>query len=148
MSIYALKFQTHNFIRSMLDDGLVNEQFVYHETARLHPLRRDALLRAVTTYCLASKGLFSAITILLEQQQVDFERVTDLARGLYTRSSSIGAERVKHACAELIQASERKDKDNCSLSLYWTKNRFSCLRDKFETLVKMERSILDLENGQ
>ncbi|XP_047158577.1 histidine-containing phosphotransfer protein 2-like [Vigna umbellata] len=148
MSIHALNFQTHNFIRSMWDDGLVNEQFVYLETSRLHPLRRDALLRAVTVYTLSSKSLFSAITIQLEQQQVDFERVSELVRDLYARSSSIGAERVKHACAELIQASERKDKDYCSLALYWTKHRFSCLRGKFETLVKMERSILNLENAQ
>ncbi|QCD88061.1 histidine-containing phosphotransfer peotein [Vigna unguiculata] len=95
----------------MCDDGLVNEQFLYLETARLHPLRRDALLRTVTAYSLSSKGLFSAITSQLEQQQVDFERVSDLARDLYARSSGIGAESVKCACAELIQASERKDKD-------------------------------------
>lgn len=70
---HSLSLSHHSLIVSVTNrvllfrfsQGLVNEQFVYHETARLHPLRRDALLRAVTTYCLASKGLFSAITILL-----------------------------------------------------------------------------------
>ncbi|KAK7341973.1 hypothetical protein VNO80_24914 [Phaseolus coccineus] len=165
MAIHALKFQTHNFIRSMCDDvstcvlshhsltvsvtnrvllfqfsqGLVNEQFVNLEASREHPLRRDALVRAVTAYSLASKSLFSDITIQLEQEQVDFEKVSDLARDLYNRSSSIGAQSVTRACVELVQASDRKNKHYCSLALYWTKNRFSCLRSKFETLVKVHQ---------
>ncbi|CAJ1979165.1 unnamed protein product [Sphenostylis stenocarpa] len=136
MAIHAFKLQLHNFIRCMCDEGFVNEQFVQLEAARQHPLRRDALIRAVIAYFLSSKHLFSAITIELDKQQVDFERVNALARDFYARSCSIGAESVKQACAELIQASERKDKDNCSLTLYWTKHRFSILRSKLETLVK------------
>ncbi|KOM50572.1 hypothetical protein LR48_Vigan08g139900 [Vigna angularis] len=78
---------TNRVLLFRFSQGLVNEQFVYLETSRLHPLRRDALLRAVTVYTLSSKSLFSAITIQLEQQQVDFERVSELARDLYARSS-------------------------------------------------------------
>ncbi|KAK7335944.1 hypothetical protein VNO80_28092 [Phaseolus coccineus] len=67
MALHALKFQTHKFIRSMCDNGLVNKQFVNLEAAREHPLRRDALVRAITAYSSPpkAKSLFSDITIQL-----------------------------------------------------------------------------------
>ncbi|KAG4974333.1 hypothetical protein JHK87_031154 [Glycine soja] len=144
-NIAALKLQLYNHIRSMHDEGVVNQQFLQLQVLR-QPFRCDIILRLVTTYCNSCKDLFSSLSHQLDQERVNYERLNDLALDFYARTSSIGAEGVRRACASLIEACERKDKNGCSLALYWTKNRFSYLRGRFETLVKMERNIIYLEN--
>ncbi|RZB80310.1 histidine-containing phosphotransfer protein 1-like [Glycine soja] len=144
-NIAALKLQLYNHIRSMHDEGVVNQQFLQLQVLR-QPFRCDIILRLVTTYCNSCKDLFSSLSLQLDQERVNYERLNDLALDFYARTSSIGAEGVRRACASLIEACERKDKNGCSLALYWTKNRFSYLRGRFETLVKMERNIIYLEN--
>ncbi|XP_020214567.1 histidine-containing phosphotransfer protein 2 isoform X2 [Cajanus cajan] len=136
MAITTLKIQLHSLIRSMYDEGMVNEDFLNLQSMRLQPHRRDSVLRAVTSYCFYCRSTFSSLTSQIEQERVNFTRVGELARDFYAKTCNIGAESVRRACVELVHASEKKDKDGCYLALYWTKNRFSHLRLKFETLVK------------
>ncbi|KAL2328485.1 hypothetical protein Fmac_021912 [Flemingia macrophylla] len=136
MALTVLKIQFHCLIRSMYDEGMVNEEFLNLQSTRLLPFRRDSVLRAVTSYCFYCRNAFSTLTDQIDREGVDFERVGELALEFYAKTCIIGAESVRRACAELVHASMKKDKDGCYLALYWTKNRFSHLRVKFETLVK------------
>ncbi|RDY10273.1 hypothetical protein CR513_05235, partial [Mucuna pruriens] len=86
MTILALKLQLHTFIRSMYDEGYINEKFLNLQGLR-QPLRRDSVVRAVASYYLSCKNLFSSLTHHIDQQKVDFKKVNELARDLYTRSS-------------------------------------------------------------
>ncbi|KAJ4724770.1 putative Histidine-containing phosphotransfer protein [Melia azedarach] len=149
MSIMELPMQRsllRSFIQSMYDEGIVNDDF-YQLLAMKDTARQDYVVRAITTYCLSAQNLFSLLTYHITQPEVDYYQVDTVARDFYARTCSIGAEHVKLSCAELIQACQENDKEYCSRALYWTKNEYSKLRRKFETLVQMERKIIDLENG-
>ncbi|KAL9416445.1 hypothetical protein AB3S75_039608 [Citrus x aurantiifolia] len=135
-----------SFVQSMHEEGIVNDDF-YQLLAMKETVRQDYVVRAVTSYCLSAQNLFSHLTYHICQPEVDYHQVNTAACEFYARTSSIGAEHVKLSCAELIQACQENDKEYCSRALYWTKNEYSKLRRKFETLVQMERKIIDLENG-
>ncbi|XP_024035089.1 uncharacterized protein LOC18035062 isoform X2 [Citrus clementina] len=111
-----------SFVQSMHEEGIVNDDF-YQLLAMKETVRPDYVVRAVTSYCLSAQNLFSHLTYHICQPEVDYHQVNTAACEFYARTSS------------------------CSRALYWTKNEYSKLRRKFETLVQMERKIIDLENG-
>ncbi|XP_057452015.1 histidine-containing phosphotransfer protein 2-like [Lotus japonicus] len=122
MALTAHKNRLQCFIQSMYDEGIVNEQFFQLQSMK-EAIRPDFVVRAVTSFCL--------------KQEVNFPKVHVLARELYARTTGVGAENVKRECAELLYASEMKDKNHCYQALYRIKNEFSYLRRKLETLVQV-----------
>ncbi|CAL5361873.1 unnamed protein product [Camellia sinensis] len=59
----------------------------------------------------------------------------------------IGAEHVKIASIDILRSCQAFDKNGCIQALNQTKKEFSNLRRNLETLVQMERKVIDLENG-
>ncbi|CAL5440816.1 unnamed protein product [Camellia sinensis] len=57
------------------------------------------------------------------------------------------AEHVKIASIDILRSCQAFDKNGCIQALNQTKKEFSNLRRNLETLVQMERKIIDLENG-
>ncbi|KAJ0020996.1 hypothetical protein Pint_31930 [Pistacia integerrima] len=126
----------HNFVQSMFDEGIVSDEF-YQLLAMKDAIRQDYVVRAITSYCIYAQNLFSHLTDQISQPEVDYHQVDASAREFYARTSIIGAEHVKLSCAELIQACQGNDKEYCFRALYWTKNEYSKLRRKFETIVQV-----------
>ncbi|XP_044482703.1 histidine-containing phosphotransfer protein 1-like isoform X3 [Mangifera indica] len=124
----------YNFVQSMFDEGIVNDEF-FQLLAMKDAIRQDYVVRAITSYCIYAQNLFSYLTYHI-QPEVDYHQVDASACDFFLRTSSIGAEHVKLSCAELIQACQENDKEYCSCALYWTKNEYSKLRRKFETLLQ------------
>ncbi|GAY59821.1 hypothetical protein CUMW_197390 [Citrus unshiu] len=100
-----------SFVQSMHEEGIVNDDF-YQLLAMKETVRPDYVVRAVTSYCLSAQNLFSHLTYHICQPEVDYHQVNTAACEFYARTSS------------------------CSRALYWTKNEYSKLRRKFETLVQ------------
>nr|KJB53551.1 hypothetical protein B456_009G087000 [Gossypium raimondii] len=62
--------------------------------------------------------------------------------------NSIGAEHVRLACVDLMQACEQMQKQKFLLALDWTKTEFTQTQNKLQVLVQMERRIMRLEAKQ
>ncbi|GLT48748.1 hypothetical protein SLA2020_223560 [Shorea laevis] len=142
MALEIQKGLLRGFIQNMYDEGFVNDQF--YQMQAMQNTRPEDVMRAITSYCTAAENLFSRLTFHTNRAEVDFRQVHFLARDLYARTSNIGAEHVKLACAEIMRAAEQNNKEQCCQTLYWTKNEFTHLRRKFETVVQMERRIIEL----
>ncbi|KAK9280666.1 hypothetical protein L1049_014363 [Liquidambar formosana] len=91
--------------------GIVNDQF-YQLQARKDAARPDYVVRAITMYCVNVQKLFSQLSLCIDQNaEVNFHQVSLLARQLQTRSSGIGAEHVRLACAEILRACDEQNKE-------------------------------------
>ncbi|GLT66423.1 hypothetical protein SLA2020_387880 [Shorea laevis] len=110
MSLAIHKGLLRGFIQSMYDEGIINDQF-WQLQAMKHVNQPDYVVRAITSYCVSAQNLFSQLTGLIEQENVNFHQVNVSVRELYEKSSSVGAEHVKLSCAELLHASAEHDKD-------------------------------------
>ncbi|KAK7845242.1 histidine-containing phosphotransfer protein 5 [Quercus suber] len=95
----------------MYDEGYVNDQFWQIQQMK-KTTQPDYAVRAVTSYCMSAQNLFTQLTDHINQENVDFHQVNVSARELFEQSNS------------------------CSKTLYWTKNEFSQLKRKFETVVQ------------
>ncbi|KAM7522505.1 hypothetical protein LguiA_012407 [Lonicera macranthoides] len=149
LSKMALDYQKRlldHFIQAMYLEGYINNEFLQLQTMK-QTARPDFVVREVTLYCVAAQNLFVAMSYAMEQDEVDFYKLDVNARDMYDRSSSIGAQQVKMACCEIVHSCQEFNKDKCYLALNWTKKVFSKLRANFETLVQMERKIIDMESG-
>ncbi|KAL5763793.1 hypothetical protein ACOSP7_016156 [Xanthoceras sorbifolium] len=146
MALIVQKNLFRTFVQSMHDEGLINNDF-NQVLAMRETVKRDYVVRTVTSYCMSTEALFTHMTCLISQPMVDYLQIDAGARELFTRATGVGAERVKLACTELVQACEQNNMENCYRALYWAKTEYSKLRRKFETLVQMERKIIDLESG-
>ncbi|KAI7985897.1 hypothetical protein LOK49_LG14G01127 [Camellia lanceoleosa] len=61
-------------------------------------------------------------------------------------SLNIGAEHVRRACVDLIQACEEKHERKVTRALSWLQAEFSITREKLNSLVKMEQRIIRVES--
>ncbi|KAK5804065.1 hypothetical protein PVK06_031714 [Gossypium arboreum] len=86
--------------------------------------------------------------MLLGYQNVDFSNLDSYVHQLKGSSSSIGANRLKLACANLRQASDERNKEGCLQALQLITCEYCLLRRKFQALLHLERSIVELETNQ
>ncbi|XP_008227589.1 PREDICTED: histidine-containing phosphotransfer protein 1-like isoform X2 [Prunus mume] len=92
--------------------------------------------------------MLSELTSLSDLPDVDFSKLATLARSIEEKSSLVGAEHVRSACADLIQACERMHKQNFLRALGWIKNEFAHTRNKLDSFVQMERRIFRVEGRE
>ncbi|XP_034222422.1 histidine-containing phosphotransfer protein 1-like isoform X2 [Prunus dulcis] len=92
--------------------------------------------------------MLSELTSLSDLPDVDFSKLATLARSIEEKSSLVGAENVRSACADLIQACERMHKQNFLRALGWIKNEFAHTRNKLDSFVQMERRIFRVEGRE
>ncbi|XP_059659365.1 histidine-containing phosphotransfer protein 1-like [Cornus florida] len=143
MSLAIQKERLRRLVQAMYIEGIVNAAFCELQSMK-EVIQPDFVVRAITLYCLAAQNLFSLLTSQLDQTDIDFYQVQVYARDLLERSSSVGAENVMIACADLILASQANDKDYCSRALNSTKNDFSRLRRDLETIVQVPAKSMQL----
>uniref|UniRef100_A0A6N2L7I6 Histidine-containing phosphotransfer protein n=1 Tax=Salix viminalis TaxID=40686 RepID=A0A6N2L7I6_SALVM len=125
--------------------GIVNAQFCYIQTLKTEE-EPDHVVQLINTYCIDVESILSELGSFIDLPDVDFSKLVALAQQVEESSSLMGAEHMRLACADLIQACRQKDKRNLSLSLNWIKNEFAHIRTKLEVVVQMERKIMRLEN--
>ncbi|KAM7528092.1 hypothetical protein LguiB_031502 [Lonicera macranthoides] len=149
LSKMALDYQKRlldHFIQAMYLEGYINNEFLQLQTMK-QTARPDFVVREVTLYCVAAQNLFVAMSYAMEQDEVDFYKLDVNARDMYDRSSS-PPPLLPHTPDPTTPSKKEFSKAYiCYLALNWTKKVFSKLRANFETLVQMERKIIDMESG-
>ncbi|KAK8641361.1 hypothetical protein V6N13_010772 [Hibiscus sabdariffa] len=102
----------------------------------------------INTYCLDVESIISQLASYIDLPDVDFSKLAALTTEVAERSSRIGAEHVRLACVDLMQACDQKQKQNFLRALNWTKTEFGRTKNKLQVIVQMERRIMRLEAKQ
>lgn len=123
----------------------MNAQFCHIQTLKTEE-EPDHVVRLINTYSIDVESILFELGSYIDLPDVDFSKLAALAQQVEERSSLMGAEHMRLACADLIQACRQMDKRNLSLSLNWIKNEFAHIRTKLEVVVQMERKIMRLES--
>ncbi|VVA34350.1 PREDICTED: histidine-containing [Prunus dulcis] len=147
MALPILKGLLRGYVQSLFNEGIVNNQFSQIQTLK-SDADPDCAVRLINIYLLDVERMLSELTSLSDLPDVDFSKLATLARSIEEKSSLVGAENVRSACADLIQACERMHKQNFLRALGWIKNEFAHTRNKLDSFVQMERRIFRVEGRE
>ncbi|KAE8666293.1 putative calmodulin binding protein [Hibiscus syriacus] len=147
MAIAALKTQYKNFVQSMFDEGVLDNQF-----SQLQDLQDSSnpnfVDEVITLFCNDAERIITEMNRYLNYQNVDFSKLDSHVHQLKGSSSSIGAHRLKLACVNLRQASYDRSKEECVGAFNSIRHEYCLLRSKFQFLMQIERRIVALETSQ
>ncbi|XVF76243.1 hypothetical protein PTKIN_Ptkin13bG0250600 [Pterospermum kingtungense] len=147
MALAAYKTQLKNFVQSMFDEGLLDSQFSQIQALQ-DSSNPNFVDEVITLFCSDAERIITELNRYLGYQDVDFSKVDAYVHQLKGSSSSLGAHRLKLACVNLRQASDERNKEGCMRALNLITQEYCLLRNRFQTVVQLERSIIALETNQ
>ncbi|WOH14407.1 hypothetical protein DCAR_0933926 [Daucus carota subsp. sativus] len=134
--------------RQLLDytTSLYNEAYLDGQFTQLQQLQDesnpDFVVEVVSLFFEDSQRLLDDLTATLNQQVVDFKRVDAHVHQLKGSSSSIGAQRVQRACIVFRNYCEQQNTEGCLKCLQQVKNEYYLVKNKLETLFKLEQQLV------
>ncbi|XVF69138.1 hypothetical protein PTKIN_Ptkin11bG0056700 [Pterospermum kingtungense] len=147
MALSIVKGLLQQYVQSLLNEGIVNDQF-----SRIQHLtiigRGDHFVQLINKYCLDVEAILSQLESYIDLPTVDISKLAALAEEVAERSSCIGAEHVRLASENLMQACSQMRKQHFLQALGWTKTEFDHTHSKLQVVVQMERKIMRLEAKQ
>ncbi|CAA0825504.1 Histidine-containing phosphotransfer protein 5 [Striga hermonthica] len=143
MEIVAqLQKQFIDFSTSLYREGFLDDQFV-----QLQKLQDgdnpDFVVEVISLFFEDSEKLINNLAIALQQPVVDFKQVDAHVHQFKGSSSSIGAQRVKNSCVAFRNFCEQNNLDGCMMCLQQIRNEYLLVKNKLETLFRLERQILE-----
>ncbi|XP_031099944.1 histidine-containing phosphotransfer protein 1-like [Ipomoea triloba] len=136
-----LQKQFVDLIASLYREGFLDDQFL-----QLQKLQDDSnpdfVFEVVSLFFEDSEKLINNLATALQQPVVDFNQVDAHVHQFKGSSSSIGAQRVKNACVSFRNFCEEKNLDGCVQCLQLVKNEYFVVKNKLETLLRLEQQIL------
>nr|GMD17111.1 histidine-containing phosphotransfer protein 1-like [Ipomoea batatas] len=136
-----LQKQFVDLIASLCREGFLDDQFL-----QLQKLQDDSnpdfVFEVVSLFFEDSEKLINNLATALQQPVVDFNQVDAHVHQFKGSSSSIGAQRVKNACVSFRNFCEEKNLDGCVQCLQLVKNEYFVVKNKLETLLRLEQQIL------
>eukprot|EP00262_Sarcandra_glabra_P017660 TRINITY_DN6128_c0_g1_i2.p1 TRINITY_DN6128_c0_g1~~TRINITY_DN6128_c0_g1_i2.p1 ORF type:complete len:150 (+),score=29.28 TRINITY_DN6128_c0_g1_i2:299-748(+) len=145
MASAALKEQLNALVNSMLQEGLLDDQFT-----QLQMLQDESnpgfVAEVIALFCEDSERILAELNVSMEQPVVDFHKVDAYVHQLKGSSSSVGAQRIKLACTDFRQFCEDNEREGCLRALHVVKHEYYLLRSKFETMVQLEQRIVAYES--
>ncbi|KAL3849819.1 hypothetical protein ACJIZ3_011701 [Penstemon smallii] len=137
-----LQKQFVDFTTSLYREGILDGQFV--ELQKLQDESTpDFVCELVSEYFQDSEKILTNLTTALQQQVVNFKVVDDHVHQFKGSSSSMGALRVRNMCIAFKSLCEEKNLDGCLRCLQQLKHEFYLVKNKWETLFRLERQILE-----
>ncbi|KAE9459075.1 hypothetical protein RHGRI_021218 [Rhododendron griersonianum] len=142
MDVVQLQKQLADYTRSLFNEGFLDDQF-----NQLQQLQDDSnpefVVEVVSLFFQDSQRLVNELAKDLEQQSVDFKKVDAHVHQLKGSSSSIGAQRVQKACISFRNYCDEQNIEGCLKCLQQLKNEYSLVKNKLETLFKLEQQLLE-----
>nr|GMD20013.1 histidine-containing phosphotransfer protein 1-like [Ipomoea batatas] len=139
--VHQLQKQFVDLIASLYREGFLDDQFL-----QLQKLQDDSnpdfVFEVVSLFFEDSEKLINNLATALQQSVVDFNQVDAHVHQFKGSSSSIGAQRVKNACVSFRNFCEEKNLDGCVQCLQLVKNEYFVVKNKLETLLRLEQQIL------
>ncbi|KAF7805151.1 histidine-containing phosphotransfer protein 1-like [Senna tora] len=140
-AIVHLRKQLVDYTASLFQEGFLDDQF-----NQLQQLQDESnpefVVEVVTLFFEDAERLLNELATSLAQQSIDFKRVDAHVHQLKGSSSSIGAQRVHTVCIAFRNYCEQQNVEGCLKSLQLVKEEYSLVKNKLETLFKMEQQLL------
>jgi len=127
-------------VSNMYATGLLDDQFQQLQMLQ-NASTPDFVSEVVTLFCQDGERIIGELAKLLEKPNVDFDRVDAFVHQLKGSSASIGAQKVKNTCIQFRESCQQKSKDGCLKTLETVKINFYDLRDKFQTMLQLQRQV-------
>ncbi|CAA3002464.1 histidine-containing phosphotransfer 1-like [Olea europaea subsp. europaea] len=131
-----LQKQYVDFTTCLFREGYLDDQYV-----QLQKLQDESnpefVVEVVSIFFEDSEKLLNDMACSLQQQVVDFKKVDGYVHQFKGSSSSVGAQRVKNACAAFRNFCEDKNLDGCLRYLNLVKQEFYLVKNKLETLSRV-----------
>ncbi|KAL1550212.1 peroxiredoxin type-2 [Salvia divinorum] len=137
-----LQKQFVDFSTSLYREGFLDEQYLQLQKLQ-DESNPDFVCEVVSLFFDDSEKLLNNLATALQQQVVDFKQVDAHVHQFKGSSSSIGAQRVKNMCVEFRNFCEEKNLDVCLRCLQQLKREYFLVKNKLETLFRLERQIVE-----
>ncbi|KAF5739505.1 putative Histidine-containing phosphotransfer protein [Tripterygium wilfordii] len=135
--VFQLQKQLVDYTASLFKEGFLDDQF-----NQLQQLQDESnpnfVVEVVSLFFQDSERLLNELTRALEQRSVDFKRVDAQIHQLKGSSSSIGAQRVQRVCIAFRNFCDEQKIEGCITCLEQVKQEYSLLKNKLETLFKVQ----------
>ncbi|CAL9195878.1 unnamed protein product [Musa hybrid cultivar] len=142
MELHKLRRVYIEFASFVYRDGFLDDQYT-----QLQQLKDESepkfVLQVGTLFLEDSEKLLNELRSILDQQDVDFEKLDAFVRKLMGSSASIGAKRVKNSCMAFHDCCKKGSKEGCLKCLQQLTAEYRLVKRKMEALFEMETEILD-----
>ncbi|KAK3025270.1 hypothetical protein RJ639_044072 [Escallonia herrerae] len=142
MEVGQLQRKFVDYTASLFCEGFLDEQFTQLQQLQ-DESNPDFVVEVVSLFFEDTEKLLNDLTRALDQQSVDFKKVDAHVHQLKGSSSSIGAQRVRNACIAFRNFCEEQNTDACSKCLLQVKQEYSLVKNKLDTLFRLEQQIVE-----
>ncbi|KAK6911494.1 Signal transduction histidine kinase, phosphotransfer (Hpt) domain [Dillenia turbinata] len=139
--VAQLRRQLVDYLTSLFQEGFLDNQFTQLQQLQ-DESNPDFVVEVVNLFFEDSERLLNELTKALDQPSVDFKKVDSHVHQLKGSSSSIGAQRVQNVCIAFRNYCEEHNIEGCLNCLQQVKQEYSLVKNKLETLFKLEQQLL------
>ncbi|KAM7279753.1 hypothetical protein ACFE04_006887 [Oxalis oulophora] len=141
MDVGQMQRRLLDYSKTLFMEGYLDAQFCQLQQLQ-DESNPDFVVEVVSLFFEDSEKLLNDLTMALAQPIVDFKKVDAHVHQFKGSSSSIGANRVKNCCVPFRSFCEEKNADACLRCLQHMKQEYVFVKDKLETLFRMEQQIV------
>ncbi|KAI4998814.1 hypothetical protein ZWY2020_054156 [Hordeum vulgare] len=139
MAAAAIRSQINMLIATMFNTGLVDEAFLQLQRMRQQGRVTPAYVVEVINHFLNDADkIINDIAGLMNETEVEFDRVDALVHQLKATTSSIGAKRLNLCCVQHFKP-EAKTKEGYLNALGRVRFQFNDLRSMFKIITELEQ---------
>ncbi|XWS08672.1 hypothetical protein CRYUN_Cryun40dG0021400 [Craigia yunnanensis] len=141
MEVGQMQRRLVDYTKSLFMEGFLDGQFLQLQQLQ-DESNPDFVFEVVSLFFDDSEKLLNDLTMALGQPNVDFKKVDAHVHQWKGSSSSIGAQRVKNACVAFRNFCEEQNIEGCLRCLQQVKQEYYLVKNKLETLLRLEQQIL------
>ncbi|XP_043725160.1 histidine-containing phosphotransfer protein 1-like [Telopea speciosissima] len=141
MDVDQMQRRFADYTASLFREGFLDVQFTQLQQLQ-DESNPDFVVEVVSLFFEDSERLLNDLGKALDQQIVDFKKVDAHVHQLKGSSSNMGAQRVKNACIAFRNFGEMQNSKGCLRCLQQVKQEYFLVKNKHESLFRLEQQIL------
>ncbi|KAM3378251.1 histidine-containing phosphotransfer protein 1 [Capsicum galapagoense] len=130
------------YTTSLYNEKILDEQFIQLQQLQ-DESNPDFVVEVVSLFFEDSERLLNELAKALNQANVDFKKLNAHVHQMKGSSSSIGAQRVQRVCIAFRNYCDDRNVEGCLKCLQQVKNEYTLVKNKLETLFKLEKQFVD-----